>query len=320
LTLTAGLAGLEPMLATVASSLPQGGQWSYEVKWDGYRALLVKRGARVELISRKLKNLAADYPQLITAGSRWPHEALVLDGEIVALDPRGLPSFQALQHRGSAPAAIVFYAFDLLQAGAVDYRCQPLAVRREALRQLSWAQPFRLSEPLAGEPREIEAAVRSAGLEGVVAKRTDSIYEPGVRSDAWVKVKFSLRQEFVVAGYKPDGRGFDSVLVGFHDGPKLLFAGKVRAGFTAHTRREVARRLLGLERQVCPFANLPNATGRTRWGEGITAEDMRELRWVEPRVVVEVAFTEWTPGGNLRHAAFVGIREDKDAKDVHRSA
>lgn len=308
------------MMATVAAKLPQGDQWSYEVKWDGYRALLVKRGARVELVSRNQKNLAADYPHLAVAGSRLPNETLILDGEIVALDPEGRPSFQALQHRGSAPAAIVFYAFDLLQAGDIDYRRVPLAARRDALRQLAWTPPFRLSEPLGGEPRDIEAAVRSAGLEGVVAKRTDSIYEPGVRSTAWIKVKFSLRQEFVVAGYKPDGAGFDSVLVGFHDERKLLFAGKVRAGFTTHTRRDIARRLQGLEIPACPFANLPNATGRTRWGEGITAEDMRELRWVEPRVVVEVAFTEWTQGGNLRHAAFVGIREDKDAKDVHRSA
>jgi bifunctional non-homologous end joining protein LigD len=307
------------MLATLAPSLPIGDKWSYEIKWDGYRAMLVKGSSGVKLLSRNLKNLTADFPVLPKAAARLTPYPAVLDGEIVALDAQGVPSFQALQHRATKGLAIVFYAFDLLQLGSTDFRRQPLSARRRALHQLAFAGPILLSEPLPGSPDQIEAAVRTAGLEGVVAKRVDSIYEAGKRSDAWIKVKFNRRQEFVVAGYKPAGAGFDSILVGFYEGRRLLFAGKVRAGFIGYTRSEVFDRIRRSEVATCPFANLPNSTGRSHWGEGITAEDMTSLRWVSPRVVVEVAFTEWTAGGSLRHASFVSIRDDKPPRDVRRT-
>jgi bifunctional non-homologous end joining protein LigD len=132
-------------------------------------------------------------------------------------------------------------------------------------------------------------------------------------------VKFSKRQEFVIGGYKPAGHTFDSVLVGYYDEGKLYYAGKVRAGFTPSTRVDVWKRLApGVPR--CPFVNLPNSTGKSHWGEGITAQDMLALKWVKPHVVVEVSFTEWTAGDNLRHAAFVGLREDKRAPDVRRES
>jgi bifunctional non-homologous end joining protein LigD len=300
--------------------LPVGDDWSYEIKWDGYRALLVKEGARARLISRNLKDLTADYPNVAAAGARLAPGSFILDGEIVAVDQRGLPSFQALQHRATKTLPVVYYVFDVLQLGEIDYRPQPLSARREALRQVTFAAPILLSEPLPGSPEDIEAAVRGSGLEGIVAKRVDSTYESGKRSDDWIKVRFSRRQEFVVGGYRPEGSSFDSVLVGFYEDRQFLCAGKVRAGFTPHTRRELFRRISGRETPNCPFANLPNSTGKSRWGEGITAEDMLELRWLEPRVVVEVAFTEWTAGGSLRHAAFAGVREDKAPRDVHRSA
>ena len=152
----------------------------------------------------------------------------------------------------------------------------------------------------------------------MVAKRLDSIYEPGIRTRNWVKVKFSKRQEFVIGGYKPAGNAFDSVLVGYYDGRKFYYAGKVRAGFTPTSRRDVWSRIDGSQVAKCPFVNLPNSTGKSHWGEGITAEDMMTLRWVRPRVVIEVAFTEWTAGGNLRHASFAGARHDKVACKVDR--
>jgi bifunctional non-homologous end joining protein LigD len=155
-------------------------------------------------------------------------------------------------------------------------------------------------------------------LKGLWRKRLDSIYEPGIQSGNWLKVKFNKRQEFVIGGYKPAGATFDSILVGYNDGKRFMYAGKVRAGFTAATRRDLWSRIEGLLVDKCPFVNLPNSTGKSHWGEGITAEDMPGLRWVKPKVVVEVAFTELTAGGNLRHASFGGLRTDKAASAVGR--
>ena len=148
-------------------------------------------------------------------------------------------------------------------------------------------------------------------------KRRSSVYLPGKRTDAWVKVKFNRRQEFVVGGFKPNGTNFDSLLVGYYDRRKLYFAGKVRAGFNPASRADLFRRIAPALRRQCPFANLPSSA-TSHWGEGITEEEMTRLRWVEPRHVVEVSFVEWTRDGNLRHAQFVGIRDDKAPHDVRR--
>ena len=312
------IAPVPPMMATLASTLPVGDEWSYEVKWDGYRAQLVKDGPRVRLVSRNLKDLSADYPHIPVAARALTRFDLIVDGEIVALDERGVPSFQALQHRSVARAGVVFYAFDLLRLGPSDYLKQSLNDRRVALHGLQFASPILLSAPLPGTPQRIEQAVRGAGLEGVVAKRVNSVYEPGRRSHSWIKVKFTKRQEFVVGGYKPAGDTFDSVLVGYYEDRRFFYAGKVRAGFTPRTRGELFAQIHQHQVSACPFVNLPNSTGKSHWGEGITAQDMMALRWVRPQVVIEVAFTEWTAGGNLRHASFVALRHDKAAADVAR--
>jgi bifunctional non-homologous end joining protein LigD len=312
------LVPVPPMMATIASELPIGAQWSYEVKWDGYRAELINDGTRTRLISRNLKNLTDDYPQIPAALHTVTKELVLLDGEIVALDEHGRPSFQALQHRSLKRSAVVYYAFDLLHLDGTDYRTKRLAERRRALQSLNFAAPILLSAPLPGTPREIERVARGAGLEGIVAKRIDSLYEPGIRTRNWLKVKFNRRQEFVIGGYKPAGDTFDSVLVGYFDSRRFVCAGKVRAGFRPQTRREVFHRLVDAGIERCPFVNLPNSTGKTHWGEGITAEEMTTLRWVTPTLVIEVAFVEWTAGGNLRHASFAGVRDDKSPRDVQR--
>jgi DNA ligase D-like protein (predicted ligase) len=314
-----GLTPIPPMMATLVPAMPVGGGWSYEIKWDGYRAMLLHDGARVRLISRNLKDLTADYPHLAAAAIGVTREPAIIDGEIVALDKEGRPSFQALQHRSVTRAAVVFYAFDLLRLGDTSYLRHSLSDRRRALHQLDFAAPILLSTPLPGSPQKIEQAVRAAGLEGVVAKKMESIYEPGRRSLTWRKVKFSKRQEFVIGGYKPAGEAFDSVLVGYYEGLRFLYAGKVRAGLTPRMRTELFASITSAPANKCPFANLPNSVGKSHWGEGITTEDMAALRWVRPRVVIEVAFTEWTAGGNLRHASFVGMRNDKSPREVTRT-
>jgi bifunctional non-homologous end joining protein LigD len=307
-----------PMLATSAPELPRGDKWTYEVKWDGYRAVAAKGASGVQLISRNQKNLTNDYPTVARAIAALPVREAILDGEIVALDAEGHPSFQALQHRRTSALSVVYYAFDLLDLEGESLLRKPLDERRRRLKTVVRDSHVLLSDVLPGSPQHIEREIRKLRLEGVVAKRRDSVYVPGERSDAWVKVKFSPRQEFVIGGYKPNASNFDSILVGYFEKRKFYFAGRVRAGFTPHTRAEVMRRIGDRQITRCPFVNLPNSSGKSHWGEGISAEDMKTLHWVKPVVVVDIGFVEWTAEALLRHSTFVGIRDDKRASAVHR--
>ena len=174
------------MLATTAAALPTGPAWSYEVKWDGYRAIAVKEGARVQLLSRNQKNLARDFPTVVAAIAALPTSRVVLDGEIVAISADGRPSFQALQHRAIGGLALVYYAFDVLSVGDVPLIREPLETRRQRLQTVVQGSRVLLSGPLPGSPAQIEREIRRLGLEGVVAKRRDSLYRSGERTDAWV--------------------------------------------------------------------------------------------------------------------------------------
>ena len=192
------------MAAQVVKRLPEGDDWIYELKFDGYRALIIKDEQRVELRSRKNKDLTGMYPGIAAAGLRLKADQAVVDGEIVALDAQGSPSFQALQHRGSHPGhQIVFYAFDLLHLDGKDLTGQPLLKRRARLARVLDGSGLLPSQELPGTAAAIVEAVRGLGLEGVVAKRKDSLYEPGERSDAWQKLKLENQQEFVIGGYRP---------------------------------------------------------------------------------------------------------------------
>jgi DNA ligase D-like protein (predicted ligase) len=307
------------MMATRASLLPRGDEWSYEVKWDGYRAQAVKNGTTVMLASRNLKNITRQYPDVARAAAALRAATAVVDGEIVALDRDGRPSFQALHHSTFDGLTLVFYAFDLLHLDGRDLVKRPLDERREALRRVVDQSGVLMSEPLPGTPDRIAEAVRAMGLEGVVAKKRRSTYTPGRRSDAWVKVRFAKHQELVVGGYKPTATAFDSLVVGYYEGRTLLCAGKVRNGFTPASRAEIFARLQPGATPRCPFANLPSSRS-SHWGEGITAEEMASLVWVTPSTVVEVSFAEWTRDGSLRHAAFIGLRDDKRARDVRKES
>jgi bifunctional non-homologous end joining protein LigD len=309
-----------PMAAQPVKSLPQGEEWSYEPKLDGYRALLLKDGRQVRILSRNEKDLTRMYPGVAAAALRLSAAQVVLDGEIVALAEDGRPSFQALQHRSAHPRhRIVFYAFDVLHLDGRGLLGEPLLGRRGHLRQVIGEDPtIRLSGDLPGTPANIVAAVQAAGIEGVIAKRKASTYQPGERSGDWLKFKLEQQQELVIGGYRPEGAmSLDALLVGYFAANELLFAGKVRAGFTPHIRREVLEKLKPLAIADCPFANLPDAsTGH--WGGGITADQMHEMRWTRPQLVAQIRFTEWTAEKRLRHAAFLGLRVDKGARDVRR--
>jgi bifunctional non-homologous end joining protein LigD len=309
-----------PMAALPVQMLPEGDEWLYELKWDGYRALLIKDGENIQIRSRNDKDLTAMYPGIAAAGRRQQIKQIVLDGELVALGEDGRPSFQALQHRSSHQKhQVVFYAFDVLHADGQDLTGKRLDVRRARLPALvSTDAVLRLSQDLPGSAADIVKALRAAGVEGVIAKRRDSTYQPGERSNDWVKLKLERQQEFVIGGYRPDGpNGLDALLVGYYKGKELRFAGKVRAGLIPHLRREVLGKLKPLQVQECPFANLPD-TDFGRWGAGITADQMREMHWTKPQLVAQIRFVEWTAENRLRHSAFLGLRLDKSARQVRQ--
>jgi bifunctional non-homologous end joining protein LigD len=306
------------MAARVVDKLPEGDDWMYEVKFDGYRALLLKDGDNVRIRSRNDKDLTNAYPSVVKAGQRLNATHAVLDGEVVAIDAKGHPSFQALQHRAAHPGhVIVFYAFDLLHLDGMDLTTATLQERRARLPEVVGKSGILLSTELPGTAQQVTDAVTNLGLEGVIAKRRTSPYTPGERHTAWLKLKLDRQQEFVVGGYRPGSHGIDALLVGYYDGKDLRFAGKVRAGFTPLVRRQVHEQLAPLEIAKCPFVDLPNSK-TSHWGAGVTREEMGEMCWVKPKVVAQIRFVEWTAEGHLRHAAFLGLRTDKSAPDVHR--
>jgi DNA ligase D-like protein (predicted ligase) len=231
---------VQPMAVQVVQRLPEGDEWMYEVKFDGYRALLVKNDNSLQIRSRNNKDLTRTYPGICSAGLHLRAHMAVVDGEIVAVDANGHPSFQALQHRAAHPGhTILFYAFDLLHLDGKTLTGPPLQDRRSALTSVVKDSGILLSEPLRGTADRVTEAVRAIGLEGVIAKRKNSRYDAGQRYGAWVKLKLDRQQEFVVGGYRPGPHGVDALLVGFYEGTGLRFAGKVRAGFTPHVGREV---------------------------------------------------------------------------------
>jgi ATP-dependent DNA ligase len=181
-----------------------------------------------------------------------------------------------------------------------------MQIRRELLNEAlsTVSDPVRLSESIEAEPADLIHAAKELGFEGIVGKRTDSLYESGKRSGAWIKYRVNRGQEFVIGGYVP-GNPLDSIIVGYYDGDKLMYAAKVRNGFVQRTRQEVYRKLKGLEIDICPFANLPERK-RTQWA--LTTEEMKKCVWVKPEVVAQIEFAEWTPDGHLRHSKFVGLR------------
>jgi bifunctional non-homologous end joining protein LigD len=305
------------MAALLVDALPTGDEWLYEAKFDGYRALAMKDGATVKLLSRKGNDLTADYPAIRQTVEALKTKTAILDGEIVAFDESGRPSFQHLHHRSANPAAIRYFVFDLLFLNGKDLQAEPLEERRARLEKIVSGTDVQFSEELPGTADDVIQAVTQVGLEGVIAKRRDSRYESGKRSGMWQKFKVQLRQEFVIGGYKPESTNFQSIVVGYYENKKLRFAARVRAGFTAAQRAALFELLRPLTTEKCPFTDLPSRrTGH--WGEGVTAEDMKILKWVKPKLVAEIAFTEWTRDGNLRHSVFVGLRSDKDARAVVR--
>jgi bifunctional non-homologous end joining protein LigD len=295
-----------PMLATATKNPPRGDGWAYEMKWDGYRAIVGIHEGRLRICSRRGLDMTARYPELEPLSDAVGVDDVVLDGELVVLDESNRPSFAAIQQHTS-PATLMI--FDVLRVDGRDvidlpWRERRTLLERLALRGRSWQTP-------AIVEADADAALAAAGqlgLEGIVAKRIDAPYRPGKRSPAWQKTKLTNRQELVVGGWLPgEGRlsgTLGSLLVGYHDpagvGP-LVYAGRVGSGLDDAARAALASQLVA--RSTSPFVGTPKLAGAV---------------WVEPDVVAEVEFSEWTDDGVLRQPVFRGLRVDKDPADVVR--
>jgi bifunctional non-homologous end joining protein LigD len=310
-----------PMNAKLAKLPPDDDRYGFEVKWDGVRATAYMRPGRIQLESRNLNDITAQYPELRgLTGALGAHEA-VLDGEIVAFDADGRPSFERLQQRMHQTSETVirrrmkshpvsYMVFDLLYLDGHSLMEEPYTERRRRLDQLALegerGEHWQAPAYSVGNGQALLKATAQQGLEGLVAKRLDSRYEPGKRGGAWLKIKNTARQELVIGGWVPgEGRRrnrIGALLVGFYEEGELRYAGKVGTGFTEKTLNELAKELAPLERKTSPFGALPKPP--------------KGSIFVEPKLVAEIAFTEWTPERMLRHPSFKGLREDKPADQV----
>lgn len=310
---------IEPMLLLRTERLPEGPNWLYELKLDGYRAIAIRSGRTVQLRSRNDNDFNSRYSVIAEALRGMPDET-VIDGEVVALDPYGKPSFNLLQnyHLGTIP--LHFFIFDILILKGRDVMDEPLLKRRELLERHVFpkmAEPIRYSPVLQSDLYGLLASVKRQGLEGLVAKRVDSKYEPGLRSGAWQKMRVNRGQDFVIAGYSPSPKNFDALVIGYYEDNKLMYAARTRNGFTPASRAALFHKIKPLEIPDCPFANLPEERSG-RWGAGLTAAKMADYRWLNPVLVGNFEYVEWTTDAHLRHSRFMELRDDKNVKDVRR--
>ncbi len=315
---------LVPMMARSGDLPPDERGWSFEVKWDGVRAIAYLQPGRIRLESRNLREITDSYPEIRGITRDLGMREAVLDGEIVAFDENGKPSFERLQRRMHVTSSssvrklaqstpVVYAIFDLLYLDGHSLMEQPYAERRVALEELNLSGPaWRVPAAHSGDgvgARLLEMT-GAQGLEGLVAKRVNSKYEPGRRSGAWVKVKHTRRQELVIGGWLPgEGRRRDSIgalLMGSFEDGGLRYVGRVGTGFTEKTLTDLKRRLKPLHRPDSPFAAGPKLP--------------REAQFAEPQLVAEIEFREWTSEGVMRAPSYKGLRDDKPAQSVHRES
>jgi bifunctional non-homologous end joining protein LigD len=315
---------VEPMKPKLVDHPPTTGDWVYELKFDGIRALAIKNRRAVQLISRNEKKLNDRFPEVARATADFEADECVVDGEVVAMDEEGRSSFQLLQRSelDGKDAPLAFYVFDLLQLNGRSLIGLPVTLRKELLTRLvpPSGDIVRFSGALGTEAETLLPEIKRRGLEGLIGKQRDSVYEPGRRSGVWIKLKCVNEQEFVIGGYTPPAgarKHFGALLVGYYDKGRLLFAGKVGTGFDSKLLSTLHKQMRADERSTCPFADLPSKQNG-EWVQGITPGEMRKYSWVNPKFVCQVKFAEWTRDGKLRQPVFLGLRHDKNAREVVR--
>jgi bifunctional non-homologous end joining protein LigD len=305
------------MLATLTTPRDIEG-YLFEIKWDGYRSIAMMNGKQIDLLSRNIKSFNEKFPPVFEAIKSWNIPAIV-DGEIVALNEKGKPDFGRLQNwRSEANGELVYYVFDIMWWNGYDLTKLPLTDRRKILEQVlpSENNVIRLSETFDATATELLKVVSKAGMEGIMAKREDSIYSPGDRGHDWLKMKTGIRHEVVIGGYTQNegtSKTFSALLVGVYKNGKLHYTGKVGTGFTMQSQKDLLRKMKPLVRKTSPFAEIVDYNKPSRFRPGpINAT----VQWLKPELVGEVAYTEMTSDGVMRHPSFKGLRQDKEADKV----
>ncbi|ESQ78387.1 DNA ligase D [Asticcacaulis sp. YBE204] len=304
---------IEPELATLAVSLPTGKTWVHEIKFDGYRTMVLIENGQARLLTRTGLDWTHRFRPLPDLLARLPVDSAILDGEIVTVNDEGRADFKSLQATlsGEADAPLQYYAFDLLYLNGKDLRPLPLLERKAELEKLLSGKKLddriHYSEHFTRDIVSFKDRLCALDQEGVISKRADAPYQSG-RNKMWLKIKCHKRQEFVIGGFtlpKKDNRGLGALLIGYYEGERFVYAGKVGTGFTHDTTLDLRRRLDVIANKTNPFHDIPS-------------EYKRGAHWVEPKLVAEVQFGEWTSDGRLRHPSFQGLREDKPAQDIER--
>lgn len=300
---------IRPMLATLSPTIVEGPEWVFEEKYDGIRAVARRERGRVKIWSRTLQDLTNGFPHIVEAVTALPDGDLMLDGELVALDAKGVSRFQLLQRRGLG-GTTRYAVFDLLEHDGRTLMPRALKERRAALDHAIGrrSDPIFISRRMVRDGKAAYREAKRLGWEGIIAKDEGSPYEPGVRSRYWRKVKVRKESEFVIGGSTaPKGarQHLGALLVGLYDGPKLRYVGKVGTGFTQETLEMLSRKLERLGTTTSPFDPPP---------------PMREASWVRPKLVAQLVYAEWTADGKLRQPAFLGLRTDKDPLECRWSS
>jgi len=305
------------MLATLVDKPIDEPGWLYEVKWDGYRALGFLHQGKVELRSRNNKSFDEKFYPVFNALKEWNIDA-VIDGEIVVLDDKGQSDFSRLQEwRSEADGQLYYYLFDILWLDGRDLTQLPLTERRDILRSIMPDNDMlRMSENFEASGTEFFAAAKKMGLEGIIAKKADSVYSPGLRTRDWLKIKTALRQEVVIGSYtinKDSNKPFSSLLVGVFEKGKLHYTGKIGTGFSHELQKDLIKKFKPLIRKTSPFTITPDINKPSRF-----RPDPPEAKavWLKPELLCEVSFREMTSDGVMRHPSFEGMREDKEAEEV----
>ncbi|PSL31976.1 DNA ligase D [Chitinophaga ginsengisoli] len=314
-------ATVSPMLATLVDKPVEEPGWMYEVKWDGYRAIALLNKGDVQLISRNNKPFDEKFYPVHDALKAWNINA-VTDGEIVVLNESGTSSFGDLQNwRSEADGELIYYVFDLLWLNGYDLTQLPLIQRRQLLEKLFPAPDIiRFSAGFTTSPTEFLAAAQSLGLEGIIAKKEDSTYHPGIRTTDWLKIKINKRHEVVIGGYtrnENSSKPFSSLLVGVFEDGKLQYTGKIGTGFTTARQKEMMQLFKPLTIKKSPFTTVPDVNKPSRFRPN---PPKAVATWLKPELVCEVSYAEITSDGVMRHPSFEGMREDKAAKDVMKEA